>query len=85
MGYYSELSIEGTYHEGHSYPSPELQLKWRIEDLRSRLEDISTGNYASACPSRTWASTASGWTVRLPVAALEASMRSSVSFFSRVL
>ncbi len=45
MGYYSELSIEGTYHEGHSYPSPELQLKWRIEDLRSRLEDISTGNY----------------------------------------
>lgn len=45
MGYYSNLEIEGTYHEDHSYPSPELQLKWRIEDLRSRLEDISTGNY----------------------------------------
>ena len=45
MGYYSNLAIEGTYHEDHSYPSPELQLKWRIEDLRSRLEDISTGNY----------------------------------------
>lgn len=45
MGYYSDLAIEGTYHEDHSYPSPELQLKWRIEDLRSRLEDISTGNY----------------------------------------
>ena len=40
MGYYSNLAIEGTYHEDHSYPSPELQLKWRIEDLRSRLEDI---------------------------------------------
>lgn len=44
MGYYSELSIEGTYHEDHSYPSPELQMKWRIEDLRSRLEDISSGS-----------------------------------------
>lgn len=47
MGYYSNLAIEGTYHEDHSYSSPELQLKWRIEDLRSRLEDISTGNYGS--------------------------------------
>ena len=45
MGYYSDLAIEGTYHEDHSYPSPELQLKWRIENLRSRLEDISTGNF----------------------------------------
>ena len=45
MGYYSNLAIEGTYYEDHSYPSLELQLKWRIEDLRSRLEDISTGNY----------------------------------------
>lgn len=45
MGYYSELAIESTYHEDHSYPSPELQLKWRIEDLRCRLEDISAGNY----------------------------------------
>lgn len=45
MGYYSELAIEGTYHEDHSYPSPVLQLKWRIEDLRSRLEDISSGSY----------------------------------------
>lgn len=45
MGYYSELAIEDAYYEDHSYPSPELQLRWRIEDLRSRLEDISTGNY----------------------------------------
>lgn len=37
MGYYSNLAIEGTYYEDHSYPSLELQLKWRIEDLRSRL------------------------------------------------
>ena len=45
MGYYSELAIDDTYREDHSYPSPELQLKWRIEDLRSRLEDISKGKY----------------------------------------
>lgn len=45
MGYYSELAIDDTYREDHSYPSPELQLKWRIEDLRSRLEDISEGKY----------------------------------------
>lgn len=43
MGYYSELAIDDIYREDHSYPSPELQLKWRIEDLRSRLEDISKG------------------------------------------
>lgn len=45
MGYYSELAIDDSYHEDCSYPSPELQLKWRIEDLWSRLEEISTGNY----------------------------------------
>ena len=45
MGYYSELAIDDTYREDHSYPSPELQLKWRIEDLRIRLEDISKGKY----------------------------------------
>lgn len=48
MGYYSELAIDDTYREDHSYPSPELQLKWRIEDLRNRLEDISRGNMESS-------------------------------------
>lgn len=46
MGYYSELAIDDTYREDHSYPSPELQLKWKIEDLRSRLEDISNGKHS---------------------------------------
>lgn len=45
MGYYSELTIEDTYHEDYSYPSPEMQLRWRIEDLQSRLEDIAGDNY----------------------------------------
>ena len=45
MGYYSELAIEDTYCKDYSYPSPEMQLRWRIEDLKSRLEDISGGSY----------------------------------------
>lgn len=45
MGYYSELAIEENYREDHSYPSPEMQLRWRIEDLKSRLEDILGGSY----------------------------------------
>lgn len=45
MGYYSELAIEDTYREDYSYPSPEMQLRWRIEDLKSRLEDIAGGSY----------------------------------------
>ena len=57
MGYYSNLAIEGTYHEDHSYPSPELQLKWRIEDLRSRLEDTELPHIALwvvGSPEITW-------------------------------
>ncbi len=45
MGCYSELAIEDTYREDYSYPSPEMQLRWRIEDLKSRLEDIAGGSY----------------------------------------
>lgn len=45
MGYYSELAIEDTYREDYSYQSPEMQLRWRIEDLKSRLENIAGGNY----------------------------------------
>ncbi len=43
MGYFSELAIDNPYHEDHSAPSPELQLKWRIEDLWNRFDEISTG------------------------------------------
>lgn len=45
MGYYSELAIEDTYRKDYSYPSPKMQLRWRIEDLKSRLEDIAGGSY----------------------------------------
>ena len=30
--------------EDHSYPSPVLQIKWRIEDLLNRLEEITNDN-----------------------------------------
>lgn len=45
MGYFSELAIDAKYDEDRSYPSPSQQLKWRIEDLVCRLEEISEGNY----------------------------------------
>lgn len=45
MGYFSELTIGDDYRDDYSYPSPEWQLRWRIEDLLSRLEDISKGDH----------------------------------------
>lgn len=41
MGYFSEFAINDVCLEDYSYPSPKMQLEWRIEDLFSRLEDIS--------------------------------------------
>lgn len=43
MGYFSKLAAEEPLRREH-YPSPEEQLRWRIEDLRGRLEDILNGN-----------------------------------------
>ncbi len=41
MGYFSNcaLDYEDAY-EDYSYPSPEMQLKWRLEDLQSRWEEL---------------------------------------------
>lgn len=46
MGYFSNLEIDKEEHavyEDHSYPSPEMQLQWRIEDLFNRLEELHHG------------------------------------------
>lgn len=46
MGYFSNLAIEKeeqAVFEDHSYPSPEIQLQWRIEDLFNRLEELHHG------------------------------------------
>lgn len=43
MGYFSELNLELQYEKGEldrSYPSPEQQIVWRIEDLKSRLIEL---------------------------------------------
>ena len=45
MGYFSSLaSAYEEEYDDYSYPSPESQLKWRLEDLYSRLEEIKEGN-----------------------------------------
>ena len=43
--YFSELAIDNDYYEDYSYPSPEMELRWRIDDLKERLDEISKGNY----------------------------------------
>lgn len=44
MGYFSNMAIEMwiSDDEDHSYPSPERQLLWRLDDLKDRLEDLIT-------------------------------------------
>jgi len=45
MGYYSSLAIDkDEEYIDYSYPSPDRQLQWRLEDLYSRLEVIKEGN-----------------------------------------
>lgn len=45
MGYFSELVIDNEYYEDYSFPSPEMEWRWRIEDLKNRLEETANGNY----------------------------------------
>lgn len=43
MGYFSNLALEKAEQavfEDLSYPSPEMQLQWRIEELFLRLEEL---------------------------------------------
>lgn len=49
MGYFSELNLELQYEKSEldrSYLSPEQQIVWRIEDLKSRLIELGM-----VCPS----------------------------------
>ena len=39
MGYFSNFKIDYD-EEDNSYPSPDRQLMWRLEDLQSRLEEL---------------------------------------------
>ena len=42
MGYFSNLAIENDlYDEDRSYPSYAPQLRWRLEDLQERLEELT--------------------------------------------
>ena len=48
MGYYSDLATEESWREDLSYPSPEMQLGWRIEDLLERLKTITGEAYETS-------------------------------------
>ena len=41
MGYFSELALEISCRGDRSYPSQIVQLRWRIEDLRKKLESVT--------------------------------------------
>ena len=43
MGYYSNLAAQYVPNDhDHSYPPPEKQLLWRLEDLENRLHERTT-------------------------------------------
>lgn len=53
MGYFSEQDIiRHEDHIDHSFPSPEMQLRWRLEDLRERLSEITKGSVSTSAISR---------------------------------
>lgn len=37
MGYFSNMAVDMRDDEDHSYPSPERQLLWRLDDLKDRF------------------------------------------------
>lgn len=52
MGYFSRAAtdVDAAGREERSYPSPELQLEWRLEGLLDRLEEFGPG--AEECRAR---------------------------------
>ena len=43
MGYFSDLTAkESTYKEDCSYTSPQQQMKWRVDALKERLEELTS-------------------------------------------
>lgn len=41
MGYFSDIEVEyEKSNNDYSYNSPEMQLMWRLEDLRNRLKEL---------------------------------------------
>lgn len=50
MGYFSRAAMDAAGWEDRSYPSPERQLEWRLEDLLDRSEELGLG--AEECRAR---------------------------------
>ena len=45
MGILSELALDNTYRGERSYTSQLVQLKWRIGDLREKLDSVAWDSY----------------------------------------
>ena len=51
MGYFSNLDAEPYKYHDHSITPPELQLQWRLDDLRERIDELknTSGLYGGVC------------------------------------
>lgn len=50
MGYFSQTAADAAGRDERSYPSPERQRAWRVEDLLDRSEELGPG--AEECRAR---------------------------------
>lgn len=50
MSYFLKKSVNKYLEEDNSYPSPEKQLRWRLEELQSRLEELENDEFAYENP-----------------------------------
>lgn len=50
MSYFSREAINKYYKDDCSYPSPEMQLRWRLEELKARYEELVEADFAYKNP-----------------------------------
>lgn len=50
MSYFSRAATNKCYEDDLNYPSPEMQLCWRLEELKARYEELIDKDYAYKNP-----------------------------------
>lgn len=50
MSYFSREATNKCYEDDFSYPSPKVQLLWRLEELKARYEELVDEDYAYKNP-----------------------------------
>lgn len=50
MSYFSREATNKCYEDDFSYPSPKVQLLWRLEELKTRYEELVDEDYAYKNP-----------------------------------